>query len=66
MDTAFLSTLTVDPQTALASSSRFGHYYDVSKTMDPEICQAARCHGFYLPEHSTAVTSPTATTSGQR
>uniref|UniRef100_A0A674BBU3 Elongator complex protein 4 n=1 Tax=Salmo trutta TaxID=8032 RepID=A0A674BBU3_SALTR len=46
-------------QTALASSSRFGHYYDVSKTMDPEICQAARCHGFYLPEHSTAVTSPT-------
>ncbi|XP_031668198.1 elongator complex protein 4 isoform X3 [Oncorhynchus kisutch] len=52
-------------QTALASSSRFGHYYDVSKTMDPEICQAARCHGFYLPEHSTAVTSPTATTPGQ-
>uniref|UniRef100_A0A8C8FQZ6 Elongator complex protein 4 n=1 Tax=Oncorhynchus tshawytscha TaxID=74940 RepID=A0A8C8FQZ6_ONCTS len=52
-------------QTALASSSRFGHYYDVSKTMDPEISQAARCHGFYLPEHSTAVTSPTATTPGQ-
>ncbi|XP_052372074.1 elongator complex protein 4 isoform X1 [Oncorhynchus keta] len=52
-------------QTALASSSRFGHYYDVSKTMDPEICQAARCHGFYLPEHSTTVTSPTATTPGQ-
>ncbi|XP_031668199.1 elongator complex protein 4 isoform X4 [Oncorhynchus kisutch] len=55
----------VQVKTALASSSRFGHYYDVSKTMDPEICQAARCHGFYLPEHSTAVTSPTATTPGQ-
>jgi len=40
-------------QSALASSSRFGHYYDVSKTMDPEIRQAAKCHCFYLPEHST-------------
>ncbi|XP_034044593.1 elongator complex protein 4 [Thalassophryne amazonica] len=37
--------------TALASSSRFGHYYDVSKTMEPEIRQAAKCHCFYLPEH---------------
>ncbi|CAB1417931.1 unnamed protein product, partial [Pleuronectes platessa] len=38
-------------QCALASSSRFGHYYDVSKTMEPEIRQAAKCHRFYLPEH---------------
>ncbi|KAI3377100.1 hypothetical protein L3Q82_000299 [Scortum barcoo] len=38
-------------QSALASSSRFGHYYDVSKTMEPEIRQAAKCHRFYLPEH---------------
>ncbi|XP_039467376.1 elongator complex protein 4 isoform X2 [Oreochromis aureus] len=40
-------------QSALASSSRFGHYYDVSKTMEPEIRQAAKCHRFYLPEHPT-------------
>ncbi|KAM6949962.1 elongator complex protein 4 isoform 2-T2 [Lycodopsis pacificus] len=40
-------------QSALASSSRFGHYYDVSKTMEPEIRQAAKCHHFYLPEHPT-------------
>ncbi|KAM7406242.1 hypothetical protein PAMP_000630 [Pampus punctatissimus] len=40
-------------QSALASSSRFGHYYDVSKTMEPEIRQAAKCHHFYLPEYPT-------------
>ncbi|XP_008302043.1 elongator complex protein 4, partial [Stegastes partitus] len=40
-------------QSALASTSRFGHYYDVSKTMEPEIRQAAKCHRFYLPEHPT-------------
>ncbi|KAM3877185.1 elongator complex protein 4 [Diretmus argenteus] len=45
-------------QTALASSSRFGHYYDVSKTMEPDIRQAANCHRFYLPEHPTQ-SSPT-------
>ncbi|KAM9409130.1 elongator complex protein 4 isoform 2-T2 [Pholidichthys leucotaenia] len=38
-------------QSTLASSTRFGHYYDVSKTMEPEIRQAAKCHRFYLPEH---------------
>ncbi|XP_023809294.1 elongator complex protein 4 [Oryzias latipes] len=38
-------------QSALASSSRFGHYYDVSKTMEPEIRQAAKWHRFYHPEH---------------
>uniref|UniRef100_A0A671VVY9 Elongator complex protein 4 n=1 Tax=Sparus aurata TaxID=8175 RepID=A0A671VVY9_SPAAU len=45
-------------QSALASSSRFGHYYDVSKTMEPEIRQAAKCHRFYLPEQPTH-SSPT-------
>uniref|UniRef100_A0A3B3TXH2 Elongator complex protein 4 n=1 Tax=Poecilia latipinna TaxID=48699 RepID=A0A3B3TXH2_9TELE len=40
-------------QSALASSSRFGHYYDVSKTMEAEIRQAAKCHCFYLPDHIT-------------
>uniref|UniRef100_A0A3B5LXG0 Elongator complex protein 4 n=1 Tax=Xiphophorus couchianus TaxID=32473 RepID=A0A3B5LXG0_9TELE len=40
-------------QSALASSSRFGHYYDVSKTMEVEIRQAAKCHRFYLPDHIT-------------
>lgn len=39
-------------QSALASSSRFGHYYDVSKKMEPEIRRAANHHAFYLPEHS--------------
>ncbi|XP_052417667.1 elongator complex protein 4-like isoform X2 [Carassius gibelio] len=34
-------------QTALVSSMRFGHYYDVSKTMEPELQQAAKCHSFY-------------------
>ncbi|KAF7199445.1 elongator complex protein 4 isoform X1 [Nothobranchius furzeri] len=38
-------------QSFLASSSRFGHYYDVSKTMEPEIRLAAKCHSFYPPEH---------------
>ncbi|TNN55133.1 Elongator complex protein 4 [Liparis tanakae] len=47
-------------QSALASSSRFGHYYDVSKTMEPEIRQAAKCHCFYLPEHPA---QPSATRS---
>nr|XP_046240766.1 elongator complex protein 4 isoform X2 [Scatophagus argus] len=49
-------------QSALASSSRFGHYYDVSKTMEPEIRQAAKCHRFYLPEHPTQ-SSPTHSTA---
>ncbi|KAM6980943.1 elongator complex protein 4 [Aplochiton taeniatus] len=44
-------------QTALASSSRFGHYYDVSKTMEPEVRQTAKCHSFYLPEHSAQARS---------
>ncbi|XP_036391315.1 elongator complex protein 4 [Megalops cyprinoides] len=37
-------------QTALASSSRFGHYYDVSKTMDAEMRQTTKCNSFFLPD----------------
>ncbi|XP_068615440.1 elongator complex protein 4 [Brachionichthys hirsutus] len=48
-------------QSALASSSRFGHYYDVSKVMEAEIRQAAQCHRFYLPEHPSQA-SPTRST----
>ncbi|XP_061078289.1 elongator complex protein 4 isoform X2 [Conger conger] len=47
-------------QTALASSSRFGHYYDVSKAMDADMRQAAKCTSFYLPDevtHSSAAES---------
>ncbi|XP_018423313.1 PREDICTED: elongator complex protein 4 isoform X2 [Nanorana parkeri] len=32
------------------SSSRFGHYYDVSKSMCPEMLQHVKTHSFYLPE----------------
>ncbi|XP_071974680.1 elongator complex protein 4 isoform X2 [Engystomops pustulosus] len=31
------------------SSSRFGHYYDISKTMSPDMLQSAKTHCFYLP-----------------
>uniref|UniRef100_A0A7M4FVF8 Elongator complex protein 4 n=1 Tax=Crocodylus porosus TaxID=8502 RepID=A0A7M4FVF8_CROPO len=33
-----------------AASSRFGHYYDVSKTLSPELLQSTKCHHFFLPE----------------
>ncbi|KAJ0002177.1 hypothetical protein NQD34_001973 [Periophthalmus magnuspinnatus] len=49
-------------QSTLTSSSRFGHYYDVSKTMEAEIRQAAKCHCFNLPDHPQQTTpsySPT-------
>ncbi|KAM8877462.1 elongator complex protein 4 [Synchiropus picturatus] len=45
-------------QSTLASSSRFGHYYDVSKTMASEIREAARCHHFYLPEQPVQTSPP--------
>ncbi|XP_068117226.1 elongator complex protein 4 [Hyperolius riggenbachi] len=32
------------------SSSRFGHYYDISKTMSPDMLQSAKTHNFYLPQ----------------
>nr|Q566Y1.2 RecName: Full=Elongator complex protein 4; Short=ELP4 [Danio rerio] len=43
-------------QTALASSSRFGHYYDASKTMDPELLQAAKYHSFYQLQETPVTT----------
>ncbi|XP_062405745.1 elongator complex protein 4 [Sardina pilchardus] len=50
-------------QTALASSARFGHYYDVSKTMSPDMRQAAKCHMFYLPEQPPDESTPTSAMS---
>ncbi|XP_072475350.1 elongator complex protein 4 isoform X1 [Notamacropus eugenii] len=35
------------------SSSRFGHYYDVSKRMPQEMIQSAKRHRFFLPEEIT-------------
>ncbi|XP_060032624.1 elongator complex protein 4 [Erinaceus europaeus] len=32
------------------SSSRFGHYYDVSKRIPQELIEASKWHGFFLPE----------------
>ncbi|KAM3919991.1 elongator complex protein 4 isoform 2-T2 [Leptodactylus fuscus] len=34
------------------SSARFGHYYDISKTMSPDLLQSAKAHSFYLPDIS--------------
>ncbi|XP_035387927.1 elongator complex protein 4 [Electrophorus electricus] len=35
-------------------SSLFGHCYDLSKPMEQQVRQAAKCHTFYLPEEKTA------------
>ncbi|XP_043099057.1 elongator complex protein 4 isoform X2 [Puntigrus tetrazona] len=43
-------------QSALASSVRFGHYYDVSKTMEPELRQAAKYHSFYQLQETPVTT----------
>ncbi|XP_054056180.1 elongator complex protein 4 isoform X2 [Rissa tridactyla] len=32
------------------TSTKFGHYYDVSKTMSPELSQSTKWYSFYLPE----------------
>ncbi|KAK1798620.1 hypothetical protein P4O66_006914 [Electrophorus voltai] len=40
-------------QTTLGSSL-FGHCYDLSKPMEQQVRQAAKCHTFYLPEEKTA------------
>ncbi|XP_040416417.1 elongator complex protein 4 isoform X1 [Cygnus olor] len=32
------------------SFTKFGHYYDISKTMSPELLQSIKWHSFYLPE----------------
>nr|XP_009676776.1 PREDICTED: elongator complex protein 4 [Struthio camelus australis] len=41
-----LPKMEVSPTT----SARFGHYYDVSKTMSSELFQSIKCHSFFLPE----------------
>ncbi|KAJ8248922.1 hypothetical protein GJAV_G00229220 [Gymnothorax javanicus] len=53
-------------QTALASSSRFGHYYDVSKVMDAEVRETAKCTSFFLPDEVTlsSATGPSRMTEG--
>ncbi|XP_006128960.2 elongator complex protein 4 isoform X2 [Pelodiscus sinensis] len=33
-----------------AVSARFGHYYDLSKTLSPELLQSRKWHRFFLPE----------------
>ncbi|XP_041891456.1 elongator complex protein 4 isoform X6 [Corvus kubaryi] len=30
--------------------TKFGHYYDISKKMSPELCQSIKWHSFYLHE----------------
>ncbi|KAL4641992.1 elongator complex protein 4 isoform X2 [Arapaima gigas] len=55
-------------QTALAASSRFGHYYDVSKTMDPEVRQTSKCNTFFLPDelHLKSESEPSTMNKGYR
>ncbi|XP_031227122.1 elongator complex protein 4 isoform X1 [Mastomys coucha] len=38
-------------QVGPVSSSRFGHYYDVSKRIPRELLESSKWHGFFLPEH---------------
>lgn len=33
-------------------SSRFGHYYDVSRRIPQELLESSNWHGFFLPEHT--------------
>ncbi|NXT07668.1 ELP4 protein, partial [Prunella fulvescens] len=37
-------------ETSPTTYTRFGHYYDISKKMPPELCQSAKLHSFYLHE----------------
>ncbi|XP_052582509.1 elongator complex protein 4 isoform X2 [Peromyscus californicus insignis] len=46
----FLPKMQVGP----VSSSRFGHYYDVSKRISQELLGSSKWHGFFLPEHITS------------
>ncbi|CAO2579646.1 Elongator complex protein 4 [Lemmus lemmus] len=41
-------------QAGPVSSSRFGHYYDVSKRIPPELLGSSKWHGFFLTEHITS------------
>lgn len=46
----FLPKMQIGP----VSSSRFGHYYDVSKRISQELLGSSKWHGFFLPEHITS------------
>ncbi|XP_030804494.1 elongator complex protein 4 [Camarhynchus parvulus] len=37
-------------ETSPTTYTKFGHYYDVSKKMSPELCQSVKLHSFYLHE----------------
>ncbi|NXL86502.1 ELP4 protein, partial [Alectura lathami] len=37
-------------ETSPTTSTKFGHYYDISKTMSPELLQSMKCHSFFLPD----------------
>ncbi|XP_041534885.1 elongator complex protein 4 isoform X4 [Microtus oregoni] len=41
-------------QAGPVSSSRFGHYYDISKRIPPELLGSSKWHGFFLTEHITS------------
>ncbi|MXQ92258.1 hypothetical protein E5288_WYG020426 [Bos mutus] len=38
------------PKMEAISSSRFGHYYDISKRIPQELIETSKWHGFFLPE----------------
>ncbi|XP_066494112.1 elongator complex protein 4 isoform X2 [Tiliqua scincoides] len=40
-------------ETTQTAISKFGHYFDLSKTMAPEQIQNIKWHGFFLPEETT-------------
>lgn len=39
-------------ETTQTAISKFGHYFDLSKTMAPEQIHNNKCHGFFLPEET--------------
>ncbi|KAB0371097.1 hypothetical protein FD755_017506 [Muntiacus reevesi] len=53
-------------QAGPVSSSRFGHYYDISKRIPQELIETSKWHGFFLPEKisSTFNVEPCSLTSG--
>lgn len=43
-------SLLLFPQTSPTTSIKFGHFYDVSKKMSPELLQSIKWHSFFLPD----------------
>ncbi|KAJ6665141.1 hypothetical protein lerEdw1_005372 [Lerista edwardsae] len=39
-------------ETTQTAISKFGHYFDLSKTMAPQLIQNIKWHGFFLPEET--------------